>query len=140
MPDVLSGWIVFVAGAAGIVFLQHYAARRVRQGDSRYLWLVFATALLAGAALVVVAAAQATQQPLVSLAIGALGLFMLAVTVRLVVRMRRALDEAPAGADFGRIFVDLGSDYVLALVIVGLVIGIGGGLLLVALAVMEGRG
>lgn len=57
-----------------------------------------------------------------------------------VTRLRRALRSAPAGADLSQILVDQSSDYLVAVVVVGLLIGIGGGLLLVVLAIVEGRG
>jgi len=141
--DVLTAplaFAAFIAFVVGLVLLRRYAAGRVLSRDERWVWFLFPINLLLGGALLLIALILFPQAPVVSLAAAAFGLVTLALFASFVRRTQRRMRAAPPGADAADILLDEFPRYLAGMMVIGLIIGIGGGLLLGALAVMEGRG
>jgi hypothetical protein len=127
--------VILGTGAlVGLPLLRVLAARRLAKGDTSLIWFLFPIHFLSGLVLVAIALTMLARQPVEALLAGALGLFFLVLATRLVLRLRKAIQAAPYPPDIGAIVADVAPDYVVALVGLGLLIGIVGGILLVILA------
>ena len=128
--------IASVAAVAGIVLVTQYALRLVVRGDSRFVWLAFPPPLLTGGALLWIALGMWAYTPLLALFVGAAGLVQLVLTARLLFRLSSVVKSAVPGADAGDLMTGPISDFMLAYVAIGLMVGVLGGIGLVVLAIL----
>ena len=78
----------------GFEGIRLYADRRVRRGQTGWLWVSLGMLLVFGFVALVLAMGMVDRQPLGALVLGAMGIFMIGSRVALIRRMQRAISAA----------------------------------------------
>jgi beta-lactamase regulating signal transducer with metallopeptidase domain len=129
---------VGIAAVALVVLLRHYAARRVRARQGRFVWLMFVPTLIAGFAIVWAGISIFPTVPLLGVAIAVFGGIKVVVVVRFIARLSRAVSSAGSDDEVGTAVTEPFVEFIRAttgLMLIGALVGL---VALIVLAVSTG--
>jgi hypothetical protein len=131
---------VGIAAVALLVFLRHYAARRVRARQGRFVWLMFLPTLIAWFGILWAGISLLSIVPLLGAAIVVAGATYLVVAVRFIDRLSRAASSAPSQDEVATAMAEPFDQFIRAttgMMLIGALVGV---VALIALAVSEATG
>lgn len=82
--------VVILVAIGGYIGLRHIAAKRVAEGDTRWLWVVFGTPIVAGLVLLMTSVPMLASSPLMAVLVAVVGVVVAGAGALLVRRMQRA--------------------------------------------------